>query len=84
LTPYNGLENRLVGSQKSSQGQLNQSVAENSSPLETPMLSDATLAQPTDLDPDLAELVAAWGSLPADVRKMILGVVRLTPRAETK
>jgi hypothetical protein len=33
-----------------------------------------------DSDPDLAEIVIAWPELPADVRKMIAGVVRLTPR----
>jgi hypothetical protein len=30
--------------------------------------------------PELAELIPAWPALPADVRKMILGVVRVTAK----
>jgi hypothetical protein len=30
------------------------------------------------LDPDLAMIVKAWPTLPADVRKMIVGVVKLS------
>jgi len=30
--------------------------------------------------PELADLIRAWPELPADVRKMIVGVVKLTPR----
>jgi hypothetical protein len=33
-------------------------------------------------DPDLALIVARWPDLSADVRKMIAGVVRLTPKAD--
>jgi hypothetical protein len=29
-------------------------------------------------DPDLDALIVAWPTLPADVRKMILGVVKVT------
>ena len=32
------------------------------------------------LDADLSAVVDAWPDLPEDVRKMIAGVVRLTPR----
>ena len=35
----------------------------------------------TPLDPDLQAIVAAWDTLPQDVRKMIVGVVKLTPKA---
>jgi hypothetical protein len=31
--------------------------------------------------PELADLIRAWAGLPEDVRKMILGVVKLTPKA---
>ena len=31
---------------------------------------------------DLAAVVTAWPTLPADVRKMIVGVVKLTPKAK--
>ena len=34
------------------------------------------------IDPDLAAIIDAWPTLPADVRKMICGVVRLTPKAD--
>jgi hypothetical protein len=30
--------------------------------------------------PELAELVRAWPTMPPDVRKLILGVLKLTPR----
>lgn len=30
---------------------------------------------------DLQAIIDAWSTLPADVRKMICGVVRLTPKA---
>jgi hypothetical protein len=30
--------------------------------------------------PELADLIRAWPTLPADVQKMILGVVKLTPK----
>ncbi len=33
------------------------------------------------LDPDLQAIVEAWNALPLDVRKMIVGVVTLTPKA---
>ena len=34
------------------------------------------------IDPDLAVIMSRWADLPADVRKMIVGVVRLTPKAD--
>jgi hypothetical protein len=36
------------------------------------------------IDPDLAELVRHWPTLPPDAQKVILGVARLTPRPEEK
>ena len=43
--------------------------------------SAAVCATAAPTDPDLVTLVEAWPVLPADVRKMIMGVVRLTPKA---
>ena len=39
----------------------------------------ALIRQPAD--PDLQFIIDAWSTLPVDVRKMIVGVVKLTPRA---
>jgi hypothetical protein len=36
------------------------------------------------LDTDLAAVVEAWPDLPVDVRKMIAGVVRLTPKIDDR
>jgi hypothetical protein len=39
-----------------------------------------TLCPPMIADADLRAVVDAWPDLPADVRKMIAGVVKLTPK----
>ena len=53
---------------------------------ENPLSPRLLVAQrePAPVDPELAELASVWNDLPADVRKMILGVVRLTPKAAMK
>ncbi len=41
------------------------------------------LLLPLQNDPELQAVVLAWPALPPDVRKMIVGVVRLTPKTAT-
>ena len=42
--------------------------------------SDESANNRNPADPDLQSIIDAWHQLPADVRKVIVGVVKLSPR----
>jgi hypothetical protein len=43
--------------------------------------ASVTICPPVPADSDLQTIIEAWAESPADVRKMIVGVVKLTSKA---
>jgi hypothetical protein len=49
--------------------------------LEAGQVGEQAKPTPDPLDPDLAAIIDRWPTLPADVRRTLAAVVRMTPQA---